>query len=210
MKKSFILYKDNYELVKSLSDENAGKLFKKIYDYENGEDNNYGELIDLVFLTIKKGLDENSLKYEETCKKNKENVMKRWNNKNTNVYDRIPPNTKHTDTDTDTDTDTELSKDNIKKKINKKETEFDLILNSIPNNELKTSLIDFMKMRKTIKKPMTSRALELIIKDLEKLSNDDNDKVKIINQSIANSWQGVFPLKNDGVKDRKAVVYEQI
>lgn len=62
------------------------------------------------------------------------------------------------------------------------------------NEELRTSLIEFAKMRKMIKKPLTDNALNLIIKKLSKLSSDEDEQIAIINQSIENSWQGIFPL----------------
>lgn len=72
-----------------------------------------------------------------------------------------------------------------------------------PNDELlNQTFIDYMEMRKQIKKPMTNRAVELAIKKLEELSalpfsdGMDNDMaIQILNQSIMNSWQGLFPLK---------------
>ena len=56
---------------------------------------------------------------------------------------------------------------------------------------------DFKAMRKKIRKPMTKRAEELILRDLDKLSNDREEQIAILNQSIKYSWQGVFPLKGD-------------
>ena len=54
---------------------------------------------------------------------------------------------------------------------------------------------DFKDMRKKKNKPMTLRAEELIINELNKLTNDEKTQIAILNQSIMNSWQGVFPLK---------------
>jgi hypothetical protein len=54
---------------------------------------------------------------------------------------------------------------------------------------------DFKEMRKKKNKPMTLKAEELIIKELNKLTNNENIQIAILNQSIMNSWQGVFPLK---------------
>jgi hypothetical protein len=60
---------------------------------------------------------------------------------------------------------------------------------------------DFKEMRQRIKKPMTHRAMELTISKLEKLSLDGNDPNEVLNQSIANSYQGVFPINgNNGGK----------
>ena len=68
-----------------------------------------------------------------------------------------------------------------------------------PNDEtLDRAFADYVDMRKKIKKPMTDKAIDLAIKKLDELSCGDNDiAVKIINQSIMNSWQGLFPLKED-------------
>ena len=55
----------------------------------------------------------------------------------------------------------------------------------------------YMNMRVKIKKPMTDRAIELAMKELEKLSGGDADTaVAILEQSILNSWQGLFALKD--------------
>lgn len=72
-----------------------------------------------------------------------------------------------------------------------------------PNDEsLNQAFLDYLEMRKQIKKPMTDRAIELAIKKLEELSalpfsdSMDNDlAIQILNQSVMNSWQGLFPLK---------------
>lgn len=59
---------------------------------------------------------------------------------------------------------------------------------------LQEPLREFVKMRKAIKKPMTTHGLELALKRLNELTSDTDEAVEIINQSIMNSWQGFFPL----------------
>lgn len=59
------------------------------------------------------------------------------------------------------------------------------------------ALDNFMEMRKKIKKPMTDKAKELLLKKLDGMASDDEEKIKILEQSIMNSWQGVFPLKQN-------------
>jgi len=65
------------------------------------------------------------------------------------------------------------------------------------SDNFKKAWKDFKTMRKKIRKTMTERAEELIIKKLDKLSNSEEKQIAILNQSIMNSWQGVFPLKED-------------
>lgn len=95
----------------------------------------------------------------------------------------------------------EVSKDKDSKGKNKKASKNDKIY--FPNDEsLNQAFLDYLEMRKQIKKPMTDRAVELAIKKLKELSalpfsdSMDNDlAIQILNQSIMNSWQGLFPLK---------------
>lgn len=75
----------------------------------------------------------------------------------------------------------------VKKRIEKESKEI---------SALAIAIDDFKEFRKKIKKPMTDRAVELLYIELNKLASDDEIKIAIINQSIVNSWQGVFPLKD--------------
>lgn len=52
-------------------------------------------------------------------------------------------------------------------------------------------------MRKAIKKPMTAKALELLFRNLKKLTNLEEEQIAILNQSIEHSWQSVYPLKSN-------------
>lgn len=90
---------------------------------------------------------------------------------------------------------TNINKD---KKVSKKDAEtFDSILTELVNPELHPYYLEFIKMRKLIKKPLTNYALKQIIKKVNELANFNLEDAKLIlNQSIENSWQGVFPLKN--------------
>lgn len=83
---------------------------------------------------------------------------------------------------------------NINKK--KKETDFDIIINQYTANEnLKNNLYEFIKMRKGIKAAVTSEGLKRIMSKLDKLAANDSEKIQILDNSIANSWRGVFELK---------------
>lgn len=66
------------------------------------------------------------------------------------------------------------------------------------NEKFKSTWKDFSDMRKRIKKPMTPKAEELTVKELEKFSDMDVEiAILILEKSIQNSWQGVFPLKDN-------------
>ena len=70
--------------------------------------------------------------------------------------------------------------------------------------KLQEPLREFVKMRKSIKKPITTHGLELVISKLRKLSGGHISVAEeIINQSIMNGWQGVFALKDENGKEEK-------
>lgn len=80
-------------------------------------------------------------------------------------------------------------------------------------SELENVFDSFLEMRKKIKKPATDRAIELIKEKIRKLSNGDEQKaILIIEQSIVNSWQDVFDLRQDfkkqGQQDAKDKMHD--
>lgn len=114
-------------------------------------------------------------------------------NSDTVKRDTVFPDTGNKDTKRNS-----LNKNSINKNssINKKETSLDKLIKDYTENEdLKEVLIDFIKMRKAIKSPATDRALKGILNKLDHLSNEDETKIGILEQSIINSWKSVFPLK---------------
>ena len=88
---------------------------------------------------------------------------------------------------------------NKKEKENKK-SNIDKIIEAYTKNDLLVEAIrDFIKMRSTIKKPLTDRGLKGILNKLDIFATNDLDKVEILENSIMNCWQGVFELKNKKV-----------
>lgn len=60
---------------------------------------------------------------------------------------------------------------------------------------------NFETMRKQIRKPMSERAKKLIVSKLQKLGEDKANE--ILDQSIVNCWQDVYPLKIDRHNDKE-------
>ena len=97
-----------------------------------------------------------------------------------------------------------IGKDSIEKEpreVPKKKTPEETInstINSYTDNpELKQALIDFIEMRKRMKKPPTIKALKLCLKKLDNLAVDDFIKIKIVNQSTINCYADFYELKNN-------------
>nr|DAQ18327.1 MAG TPA: replisome organizer protein [Caudoviricetes sp.] len=115
---------------------------------------------------------------------------------NKNVKTPINKNVKENITDINNTSNNTVDKKERRK--DRKQTNYDSIINeSIQDESVKQEIYEFIKMRKLIKKPLTDRALKLLISKLNKLSSIPAEQVQILDNSIMNNWQGIFPLKNN-------------
>lgn len=86
-----------------------------------------------------------------------------------------------------------VSASSYSRKKSKKDKIFIEIPEWIPLEEFE----EYKKMRIKIKKPMTDKAIDLAIKKLETLKSEGDDPKEVLEQSILNSWQGLFPIKKE-------------
>lgn len=132
-------------------------------------------------------------RYKETVYTKEKSVLKLDKN---NAYTEMDTN--GIPTVDQMETQVRIGKDSLKEKeniIKEKERKIDDIINELPER-LREPLREFVKMRKAIKKPVTTHGLDLLVGKLRKLSDGSaNRAVLIVNKSIANSWQGFFELK---------------
>ena len=90
-KESFIMFSEHQELIEQLSDEQAGKLFKGIFEYSlTGEKPNFDSLTNIVFIAIRQDLDRNAQKYEAKVERLRQNACKggRPKNKETDLEEK--------------------------------------------------------------------------------------------------------------------------
>lgn len=111
MKNSFMLYIDQYEPIQALSLEQKGRLLDAFFSYNMGEKVSFDDpVLTMAFAFFRQAFERDAASYERKCKKNKENIAKRYS-KSTNVDDGnecIRPNTNATDNDNDPDNDPDL------------------------------------------------------------------------------------------------------
>jgi DNA primase len=88
------------------------------------------------------------------------------------------------------------SNNNVTTLQKKKEKNNILIDSYTQNDDLKTTINDFISMRNKIKKPVTQRALKGILNKLDSFTNNDFEKILILENSIENCWLSVYELKN--------------
>ena len=89
MKDSFIIHNSFYEPIRSLKNEQLGKLFRAIFNYTiNGEITQDSEIL-IAFMFIKNQIDIDTKKWEQERKKRSEAGKKgmavRWGNNDNNV-----------------------------------------------------------------------------------------------------------------------------
>ena len=123
MKDSFILYNSFYEPIKSLSDEQLGRLFRSIFNYTIDGKTTQEEDIKIAFLFIKNQLDMDISKWEETRKKRSEAGKKHKGNQ----YSKLEQTEQVFQNGSDNENDNvnvndNVIKENTKRKVFKKPT----------------------------------------------------------------------------------------
>jgi hypothetical protein len=212
-KKSFLLYADLIHTVKKLPKEKVGDLFLTILEYVNDMNPTVDDiLVDIAFEPIKQQLKRDLRTWEKRIEKRSDNGslgnLKRWNE---DLYKQVEENeitleeainiAKHRKTSHSDNGDTQESHSdkkiaNVAVNVN---DNVNVNVNDIKHiGDFESAFDGWIEMRKKIRKAPTARAIELARNKLEKLApNNEELQVQIINQSILNSWQDLFPLKSD-------------
>lgn len=66
------------------------------------------------------------------------------------------------------------------------------------NENLNQAIKEFVEFRAKMKKPMTDKAIKMLINRLNKLTTDVDQQILIIEQSIFKCWADVYELKENG------------
>lgn len=91
----FLLERGQKEILDELTNEEAGIIFKAIYEYETtGEIPKLEKSLKIVFKQFKIKLDYYDGRYNKICERNRKNIQNYWDKiRNTTEYDRIQSNT---------------------------------------------------------------------------------------------------------------------
>lgn len=203
-KNSFVLYYNYREILTDFTDEQLGKLFRALFDYEidRTEPKFSGEL-KIAFGFIKKDLDINLVKYDNICKRNRENGQNGGapiGNQNARKQPKQPKQPED-------DNDNEYDNDILSKKESKKENKniilsnahaharesYDEILESFGVEQtLKKTIGEFIQHCQLNGKTLTNEKLKGIIVNLDMQYNDEVDKVQAVQKAISG---GYFDIK---------------
>lgn len=100
-------------------------------------------------------------------------------------------------------TDIDIEKDKDKEKRKKKESSYEEILSRVANDDLRELYLEYIKMRKMIKSPMTDRALTMLINKVNELEpNSLENQKRLLETAIMNNWKSVYPLRDAGNKNQ--------
>ena len=129
---SFMLYKNWRALFDSCTDEEAGRLIKALFGFAcDGEVPELDRMLSGIFMMMTQQMQSDGAKWENKCKRNSENIRKRWNKantekeagteSNTTVYECIPNDTtEKSGTESNTNYTDKIREDKISKdKISK-------------------------------------------------------------------------------------------
>lgn len=79
----------------------------------------------------------------------------------------------------------------------KKETLSEIVSEYTENQRLRDAILAFAESRKQQRKPLTTNAMRLQLKELDKLSQTDEGKIAVVEQSIARGWLSFYALKQE-------------
>lgn len=145
---------------------------------------------------ILKSLENEQQIEQQTSNKNRLITVLSWDKyQNDEQQNEQEVNNKRTTTEQQVNTNKNVK--NIKNDKNVKKKDKTAFEDYTSNPDLLKSLESFIEFRKKIKKPMTDHAIKLLLGKLNKLANDETEKIAILEQSILSGWQDVYALKSD-------------
>lgn len=193
-KDTFILYGSQYDCLADLTDEQLGQILRNLYLMRRDEP--LKEFTDNIarreFNHLAQQVKYDSSKYAEIVKKRKAAGIASVKAKQQNQH--MPTKSTHVDNnvyDNDNVNDNDIIKRNIKEKDSKKTYVESL---ESPWKELTACWLSYKSARKESYK--NAAGIKAFLAHLKNLSrNDPAVANEIINQSIANNYQGIFELK---------------
>lgn len=199
MKNGFLAYHSFLESMELLNDAECGRLFRACLTYSKS-----GEVLELrgnerfVFPAMREVIDRDAEQYRARCEKNRDNAKARYDRmqSNANVCDRMRTPAKPANNNINLNVNPNPNPNPNLKSKSKSNVSSLRSETYCADAALNAAVVDFVAYRKSIKKPMTDRAVTLLLANLDKLSDTTAGKIAVLQQSIVNGWTGVFPLRD--------------
>lgn len=195
MKKGLVINEDVWTLIEEFNPDECKELLDRLAAYHRGEE--VPPMTRMIKGAYQRIVLDNGRFNTDLSEIRRQAAYKRWRK------DATDANNAKIDANDAKMQNVQEEKRIEEKRREKKRTEEIVFPPEIDMDYVKEAYKDFKAMRERIRKPMTKRAEELILKDLVKLSGGDAVTAKrILEQSTKNSWQGVFPLKENNNRGR--------
>lgn len=92
-----------------------------------------------------------------------------------------------------------------KRKKEERKRGYDEILSVITDSDLRDLYLEYIKMRKLIKSPMTDKALSMLINRVNKIEPHSIERQKqMLETAIMNNWKSVYPIKDEETKSEES------
>lgn len=204
----FVEYKDKF---RRLSDAQLGQLIRVLLEYKMTgeepeiEDIAVGMAFDVVRLDIDKQAENYRKRAEAGRKGGQSQIQEEATESNAKQTEANESIEKQNEANESIKKENKKEKEKYIKEKTRKEKSPDVAVATLAApDDVKSRLQGFVNMRRQIKKPMTGHAVDLLYGRLCDLSVDPGIQCAILDQSIRNSWQDVYPLKNDKQSNRAA------
>ena len=218
-KSSFVCYSSWASYIASLPDEQAAQLSKAIAFYHLGQEYEIKDQSLRIFFAsvVRPQMEADSAKYQERIENAKRSTAKRIDNsKSVTQSEKANASVREcTQSDASVRECTQAKdsvgvsvsdsvsvsvsdsvSDNVSVSVSEKDKEQKKSAEKKPYSddpELEQAIEDFVENRKVNKKPMTERAITLLINRLEQLAPGDNKKkIELLNIAILHGWQSVY------------------
>lgn len=188
MKNSFVVYHSYRDTLKTLTDEQVGRLFRAILDYEIDciEPQFIDGMVQMAFNFIKNDLDANRKKYDNVCERNRQNGQKGGRPRNPLGYletQNNPKKPKKADDEYDNEDDNEYEDENE-----------DEIRKVFICGEILTAVLRWYKYKKRNGNEYNKDELQCLI---DEIKNDIKQHgewyvIQSINHSIASKYKSII------------------
>ena len=200
MRSSFKLYFDSLDVLDELTDEQAGKLFKAIREYERNDVETLDGLMKAVFTPFKNNSDRAKKAYNDACERNKANGLKGGRPKaeetenNPLGFSETEANPQKGDKDKKKDKDKDVNKETKKERLIREAVEYLREEKIIAVSEMTVDrLNEFYDYRhSTIKKPFKTK--EPLVSHIHNLSDIHRAGIKVndaISMMKSREWQTI-------------------
>ena len=206
---SIVFYRSFYEAIRLQPKKIQADIYNAVLDYAfNGTEPNISPAAMSIFYLIKPQIDANNKKFEDGKKGGRPRKTKTTGSEDkeeikTTGFENDAKNSVEKKPNEECRMSNVNENENEKKEIGapKKKSGAGAPVYFPLDSGLDEAFKDFIDMRKQIKKPMTARAIEMLITKINGIG-DNNRAIECLNESTLHCWQSIYPEKTRGKTEK--------